>query len=222
VRELRIDDRRAQVGEQVEMLAQPQQALLGTLRTRQRVVLRSADRAEQDGVGLASASVAAGSGSPRRRRRRRRPAPDSARSQAVKRQRLQNTNRLSGDLGADAIARQHCIFHRSIPFGVGLTRGQRRLPAWRGQAGSRDRETAGPGSAHQSLGEPGLLGANAFACLEGANFVGVPQGQADLVEAVEQAVLAEGIDVEFETARRRRGDDLLRAGRWSVRTRGRH
>jgi hypothetical protein len=51
LRQFRIDDGRAQVGEQVELLAEAQQAALGTLRAGQRVVLRTADGAEQHGVG---------------------------------------------------------------------------------------------------------------------------------------------------------------------------
>ena len=42
--------RRAQVGEQVELLAQRQQAALGLLGERQGVPLRAADGAEHDGV----------------------------------------------------------------------------------------------------------------------------------------------------------------------------
>ena len=49
--ELRIEQRRPQVGEQRQRLADAQQALLGTQLARQRVVLRTADRAQQDRVG---------------------------------------------------------------------------------------------------------------------------------------------------------------------------
>ena len=47
-----IADRRPQVGEQVEILAQAQQAALGPLVERHLVPLRTADGAEDDGVGL--------------------------------------------------------------------------------------------------------------------------------------------------------------------------
>ena len=46
----REDDRRAQVGEQVELLAQRQQAALGLRGEGQRIVLRAADGAEHDGA----------------------------------------------------------------------------------------------------------------------------------------------------------------------------
>ena len=49
--EFRIEQRRAQVGEQRQLLADPQDALLGPQRARQRVVPRPADGAHQHSVG---------------------------------------------------------------------------------------------------------------------------------------------------------------------------
>jgi hypothetical protein len=47
--------------------------------------------------------------------------------------------------------------------------------------------------------QPGLLDAALF--FEGADLVGVAQGQADVVPTVEQALLAEGIDLEGDACR---------------------
>ncbi len=72
--ELRIEHRGAQVGEQRERLADAEDALLRPQLPRQRVVARSADGAQQHGVGgigRAPASPRAAGASRRRSRRRR-------------------------------------------------------------------------------------------------------------------------------------------------------
>ena len=50
--ELGENGRGPQIGEQIELLAEPEYRLLGALFARQRVVTRTADRPEQDGIGL--------------------------------------------------------------------------------------------------------------------------------------------------------------------------
>src|SRR6266852_3165501 len=49
--ELGVNARGPQIGEQIELLAESEYRLLGALFARQRVVTRTADRAEQDGIG---------------------------------------------------------------------------------------------------------------------------------------------------------------------------
>ena len=52
IRELGENRRGPQVGEQIELLAEPEDRVLGAFFARQRVVTRTPDRAEQDGIGL--------------------------------------------------------------------------------------------------------------------------------------------------------------------------
>src|SRR5207302_10471618 len=52
IRELGEDRRGPQIGEQIELLAESKERMLGTFFAWQRVVTRTADRAEQDGIGL--------------------------------------------------------------------------------------------------------------------------------------------------------------------------
>ena len=94
-------------------------------------------------------------------------------------ERAQHPHGLGDDLGADAVARQDCDLHESARCVV---------------SGS------GRGASHGLLQQP--LG------LEGADLVGVAQRQADVVEAAEQAVLAERLDLEGELAAVGLDDDL--------------
>src|SRR4051812_36755152 len=64
-----------------------------------------------------------------------------------------------------------------------------------------------PSQYYQDLEIPGVLRLPHF--LEGADLVGVAQAQADLVEAVQQAVLVERVDVEVEAFRAIGGRDRL-------------
>ena len=129
--QLRIADRRAQVGEQAELLAQAQDGLLGAQRALELVVLPVADGAEQHRVGglaPAPASLRAADGrAPRRRRRRPARSPISK----LQVERVEHLDRLGDDLGADAVAGQDCDLH-----GVrGCVAGQRsRWPARAGVA----------------------------------------------------------------------------------------
>ena len=111
--QLRVDHGRAQVGEEVEMLAQPQEPLLRTLRTRQLVVGRAAHRTEQDGTGrfahpqrLLGQRITRGIDGCAAHQRR-----FGLHVQPVTGQHLQNPNRLRGDLGTDAVTGQHCNLH---------------------------------------------------------------------------------------------------------------
>ena len=103
VGERREQQRRAQVREQVEAGAQPQQALLRALLHRQVVPLRAAHRAEQNGVGGACRFQ-------RLRRQRRAVLVDGAAAHVrvgeveVEAERVEHAHRVRHDLGADAVA----------------------------------------------------------------------------------------------------------------------
>jgi hypothetical protein len=109
MRQLLVADGRAEIGEQAQRLAQAQDGLLGAQRALQLVVLPVAHGAEQHGVGLLRELQRGG--------RQRMAAglvglaahvgPFEFKRQV---QRLQHLDRLGHDLGADAVARQHCNF----------------------------------------------------------------------------------------------------------------
>ena len=106
--------RRPQIGEQVHLLAQPQDAALGLQFERQAVPFRAADRAEQHrvagdrlGQGLVGQRHADASS-----RRRRRPAPRliSKLRDVAPVEKLDHAHDLAHDLRADAVAGQHQDF----------------------------------------------------------------------------------------------------------------
>ena len=153
-RQFRVHLRRAQIGEQAEFLAQAEDRLLRALGARQRVVLRVADGAEQDRVGLARQRERRRPAADRRprRSRRRRPAPPRIRAAAPGgASTLSAWATISGPMPSPGST---AIFMRGLPEQPG----ELRLPAR----------------------------------LERADLVGVAQRQADLVQAVQQAMLAEG------------------------------
>ena len=105
--EFGVDRRRAQVGEEAELLAQPQERLLRALRARQLVVLRTADRAEEDRVGALARAPASPPAADRRRRRRRLPPTGASASSSASPSRAsarRTRDRLRDDLGTDAVA----------------------------------------------------------------------------------------------------------------------
>ena len=114
MRQLFVADGRAEIGEQAQVLAQPQDRLLGAQRTLERVVLPVTHRAEQHSIGR-----------PRELKRRvgQRMAVRVERHAAHQRlfrfepkiQALQHAQRLRHDFRADAVAGQDCNFHVSLP-----------------------------------------------------------------------------------------------------------
>ena len=112
MRQLRVADRRAQVGEQAKVLAQPEDCLLGPQRALERVVLPVADRAEQHRVGrLRQLQCRVGQrmamGLVRRAADRRRLELES------QVERAEHLERFGNDLGADAVAGQDRDLHGS-------------------------------------------------------------------------------------------------------------
>ena len=111
--QLRIQHGRAQIGKQAELLADAQDALLGTLRSRQCIVFRPADSAAQHGVGRL--------GELQRRWRQRiamRVKPGAAKRrllelqlESVCRQPAQYFQRLRDDFRTDAVTGENCDFH---------------------------------------------------------------------------------------------------------------
>ena len=108
VGERRIADRGTQIGEQLEVLAQAQQAGLGALVVRHAVPFRPADRAEHHRVGGLRALAWSRPRSPRRARRRRsrRRGRSRSRMAAAARAFTQATTLLDlgHHFGADAVA----------------------------------------------------------------------------------------------------------------------
>ena len=114
--QFRIDQRRTQVGEQVEVLAQAQQPLLGPRGTRQRIVGRAAHCPEQDGLGrfadlqrLVGQRIALGV-----IRRTTDQGTFGLHLQPVAHQHVQYPHGLRGDFGTDAITGQHCNLLRHV------------------------------------------------------------------------------------------------------------
>jgi hypothetical protein len=181
VGELLVADRRAEVGEQAQVLAQAQDGLLGAQRAFELVVLPVAHGAEQHGVGgLGQVQRAVG-------QRVAVGLVGGAADQAVsvhlelQVQHVQHLHGLGHDLGADAVTRQDGDLH--VSFLESQAHPVRFVPA----------RACAP-----ALG------------LEGLDLVGVPQRQADVVEAVDQAVLAEGLHLEREFAAIGLDDHLAR------------
>ena len=108
--QFRIKNRRTQVGEQVQILADAEQAALRALLARQAVPLRAADGTEQHGIGCARQLLG---------RFRIRVAGRVDRATAEQRlfhleleiEGVQNTHRLGGDFGTDAVTRQNTNLH---------------------------------------------------------------------------------------------------------------
>jgi hypothetical protein len=163
VGQFRVEDGRAQVGEQAELLADAEQARSGrcargsvshfgppTAPSRTASAARASFE-RRFRVGIAGRVDRGSRRAAPLRHLDGRPAP-SARAPP------------GGDLGADAVTRQHANLHVEVRVGL------------------KSRRLSGE--------QPGLLDAALF--FEGADLVGVAQGQADVVPAVEQAVLAEG------------------------------
>src|SRR5581483_6450546 len=131
--QLGIDDRRPQVREQPELLAQAQQRLLGTLRALERVPARAADRSEQDRVGRF------------RERERRfgqrvaarfvaRPADGRFLEVEPQTELPQDLQRLGDDLRPDAVAREDGDLHDACSQGCSARRFSSKawiLSAWR-------------------------------------------------------------------------------------------
>ena len=128
IRQFGVQQRWSQIGEQPEFLANAQQSLLRTHGPGQRVVFRTADCAEQHGIGCLRqcqclrrqrilGGVIAGSAD------RRLFHFDL---QAVARQALKHLYRLLDDFGTDSVTGQYCDFHAS--FSQKNNRGIKFLP----------------------------------------------------------------------------------------------
>jgi hypothetical protein len=128
-------------------------------------------------AAFARLSVASGSGWPWRSYA----APPTSRVLHLEAQveRLQDSHGLGHDLGADAVAGKDCDLHGSLSVFLGSCRVRIEF-ALSGRAGCRATASS------RALG------------LELADLVGVAQREADVVEAVDEAVLAERLHVERE------------------------
>ena len=177
VGELGIQQRRAQVGEQAERLADPEQALLGPQRARQRVVVRAADGAHQHRVGALRE---------RERRVRQRLAGGVVAGAADRR-----------GLGLDGAGRRARSASSSATASrtiSGPMPSPGRMAIFTVRLSRREHYAAASARCAAPADEPGLVGEALR--LERADLVGVLQREPDVVEAVQQAVLAERLDLE--------------------------
>ena len=180
--ELRIADRRTEVREQLQVLAQTENRLLRTQRAFELVVLPVADGAEQDRVGFFRE---------RQRRIGQRMALRFVARAANRRffefelfaEHVQDLDGFLDDFRTDAVARQHCDLHAiSLTISRAVSANQCAEQAMRHLARRCGRFSHG-----------------CFAIRSASNWrilSGVTQREADVVEAVQQAVLAERRDFE--------------------------
>ena len=108
--QLLVADRRAEVGEQAQVLAQAQDGLLGAQRALQLVVLPVADGAEQHGVGFLG-QLERGIGQRMAVGLVGGAADQGGFHLELQVEDVEDLDGLGDDLGADAVARQNCDFH---------------------------------------------------------------------------------------------------------------
>ncbi len=130
MRELLVADRGTEVGEELQMLAQTEDRLLGPQRALELVVLPVADGAEQHRVGLAG-ELERGIGQGVAMRLVGRTADGGLLHLELQVERVEHLQRLGDDLGADAVAGQDCDLHESISLLAGPVRPAHCTTTWR-------------------------------------------------------------------------------------------
>ena len=115
-RQLRIADRRTEVREQLQVLAQAENRLLGTQRAFERVVFPVADGAEQDRVGFLRERQR-GIGQRMALRLVARAADRRFFELELLAERVQHLDGFLHDFRTDAVAGQHCNLHVDVPSG---------------------------------------------------------------------------------------------------------
>jgi hypothetical protein len=110
-RQLRIADRRTEVREELQVLAQAEDRLLGTQRALELVVFPVADRAEQDRVGFFRERQR-GIGQRMALRLIARATDRRFFKLELLAERVQHLDRFGGDFRTDPVAGQYCNLHR--------------------------------------------------------------------------------------------------------------